>query len=40
MKARRMRWVAHVAHMGEIRHAYDIFVGKYEGKSPLERPRR
>jgi hypothetical protein len=26
--------------MGEIRNAYNIFVGKPEGKRPLGRPRR
>ena len=40
VKSRRMRWVGHVAHMGERRCAYKIFVGKLEGKRPLERPWR
>jgi hypothetical protein len=26
--------------MGEKRNAYKIFVGKSEGKMPVERPRR
>jgi hypothetical protein len=26
--------------MGEIRNAYNIFVGEPEGKRPLGRPRR
>jgi hypothetical protein len=26
--------------MGEMRNAYNILVGKYEGKWPLGRPRR
>jgi hypothetical protein len=26
--------------MGEVRNAYNIFVGKPEGKRPLGRPRR
>jgi hypothetical protein len=30
----------HVACMGRVRIAYDIFVGKPEGKRPLGRPRR
>jgi hypothetical protein len=32
IKSRRMRWAGHVAHMGEIRNAYNILVGKLEGK--------
>jgi hypothetical protein len=39
IKSRRMRWAGHVAHMGEIRNAYRILVGKPEGKKPLGRPR-
>jgi hypothetical protein len=35
IKLRRMRWEGHVAHLGEIRSAYNIFVGKCEGKRPL-----
>jgi len=35
-----MRWVGHVAHMGEERGVYRVFVGKPEGKRPLGRPRR
>jgi hypothetical protein len=40
IKSRRMRWVGHVARMGEKRNAYRILVGKPEGKRPLGRPRR
>jgi hypothetical protein len=40
IKSRRMRCAGHVARMGERRNAYTILVGKSEGKSPLERPRR
>jgi hypothetical protein len=40
IKARRMRWVGHVAHMGEVRGAYNILVGRPEGRRPLGRPRR
>jgi len=40
IKSRRMRWVGHVAHMGERRGIYRILVGKPEGKRPLGRPRR
>jgi len=34
-----MRWVAHVAHMGEGRKVYRVLVGNPEGKGPLRRPR-
>ena len=40
VKSRRMRWMGHVARMGEGRGAHRILVGKPEGKSPLGRPRR
>jgi hypothetical protein len=40
IKSRRMRWVAHVARMGEKRNAYTLLVGKPEGERPLGRPRR
>jgi hypothetical protein len=40
IKARRMRWVGHVACMGEVRGAYKILVGRPEGRRPLGRPRR
>jgi len=40
IKSRRMRWVGHVACMGERRGVYRILVGKPEGKKPLGRPRR
>jgi hypothetical protein len=39
IKARRMRWVGHVAHMGEVRGAYNIMVGRPEGRRPLGRHR-
>jgi len=35
IKSRRMRWVGHVACMGEGR----VLMGKPEGKRPLVRPR-
>jgi len=38
--SRRMRWVGHVARMGEDRGVYRVLVGKPEGKRPLGRPRR
>jgi hypothetical protein len=40
IKARRMRWVGHVARMGEVRGAYNILVGRPEGRRPPGRPRR
>jgi hypothetical protein len=39
IKSRRMRWVGHVARMGEKRNAYRLLVGKPEGKRPLGRTR-
>jgi hypothetical protein len=38
-KSRRMRWVGQVARMGEKRNAYRVWLGKPEGKKPLQRPR-
>jgi hypothetical protein len=35
-----MKWVGHVARIGEKRNAHRIFVGKPEGKRLLGRPRR
>jgi len=35
----RMRWVGHVARMGETRGVYRLMVRKPEGKRPLGRPR-
>ena len=40
IKSRIMRWVGHVARMGEGRGVYRILVGKHEAKRPLGRPRR
>jgi hypothetical protein len=37
---RRMRWAGHVARIGELRGAYNILVGRPEGRRPLGRPRR
>ena len=34
----RMRWVGHVARMGETRCVYRVWVGKPEGKNHLEDP--
>jgi hypothetical protein len=39
IKSRIMRWVGHVARMGESRGVYRVLVGKPEGKRPLGRPR-
>jgi hypothetical protein len=39
IKSRKMRWVGHVAHMGEGRGTYRILVGSPEGRRPLRRPR-
>jgi hypothetical protein len=32
----RMRWAGHVARMGEVRGAYNILVGKPEGRKHWE----
>jgi hypothetical protein len=40
IKARMMRWAGHVASMGKVRGAYNILVGRPEGRRPLGRPRR
>jgi hypothetical protein len=34
-----MKWMEHVAHMGEMRNAFSILVGKSEWKRPLKRPQ-
>jgi hypothetical protein len=39
IKSRRMRWVGHVARMGEERKVFRVLVGKPEGKRPPGRPR-
>ena len=40
IKSRRMRWVGHVARMGDRRGEYRVLVGRPEGKRPLRRLRR
>jgi hypothetical protein len=40
IKARRMRWAGYVGRRGEVRGAYNILVGRPEGRRPLGRPRR
>jgi hypothetical protein len=39
IKARRLRWVGHVAHMEEGRIVYRVLVWKPKGKRPLGRCR-
>jgi hypothetical protein len=39
IKSRRMRWVGHVACIGEGRGVYRVWVGRPEGKRSLGRPR-
>jgi hypothetical protein len=39
VKSRIMRWVGHVASMGERWNVYRVLVGEPERKRPLERPR-
>jgi hypothetical protein len=39
IKSRRMRWVGHVARMGEGRGMFRVLVGRSEVKRPLGRPR-
>jgi len=35
-----MRWVGHVARMGEGRGAYRVLLRERRGKNTFERPRR
>jgi hypothetical protein len=39
IKARRIRWAGHVAHMGDGRGVYRVLVGRPKGERPLGRPR-
>jgi hypothetical protein len=39
IKSRMIRWMEHVAHMGEGRGVYRVLVGRPKGKRPLGRPR-
>jgi hypothetical protein len=39
-RSRRMKLTGHLAHMGQMRNAHKILVGKPEGKRSLGRPRR
>jgi ribosome biogenesis protein Tsr3 len=40
IKSRRMRWMGHIARMGDKRNAYGLLVRKPEGRRPLGRRRR
>jgi hypothetical protein len=40
IKSRKMRWVGHVARMGEGRCVYRILILRPKGKRSLGRPRR
>jgi hypothetical protein len=40
IKSKKIRWVGHVARIGEMRCAYKVLVGKCKGKRRLGRPRR
>jgi hypothetical protein len=37
IKSRRMRWVGHMASMGEMGNGYNILFGKSEGKKPTRK---
>jgi hypothetical protein len=39
IKSRRMRWAAHVAHLGEERKLYTVLMGKPEGNRSPVTPR-
>jgi hypothetical protein len=39
IESKRMKWVGHVACVGEIKHAYNVFVGRPEGWRPLGRTK-
>ena len=36
--SRQIRWLGLVAHVGQRRGAYTVFMGKPGGERPLERP--
>jgi len=38
-RSRRMRWVGHVARMGDRRVAYMTLMGRPEGNRPLRTPK-
>jgi hypothetical protein len=39
IKSRRMRWLGHVAPVGDTGNAYSVLVGKPEGRRPIGTPR-
>jgi len=39
IRPRRMRWLRHVACMGDKRWSYRVLVGKPEGKRTVGRPK-
>jgi len=39
MKSRKMRWAEHVAHLGETKNAYKIFIVQPKGKRSVGRPK-
>jgi hypothetical protein len=39
IKSRRMRWVGHVARLGDRKSEYRVLVGRTYGMRPLGRPR-
>jgi hypothetical protein len=39
IKSRRMRWVGHVACMGEMKNTYKILIREPEGRRPLRKCR-
>jgi hypothetical protein len=39
IKSMRMRWVGHIARMGEKRNAYRLLVGKPEGKETTRKTK-
>ena len=40
IRSRRLRWAGRVARMGARRGAYEVLVGKLEGRTPLGKPKR
>jgi hypothetical protein len=39
IKSRRMRWVGHIACIGDMRNAHNVLVRRLEGERPSRRPR-